>query len=89
MWVVLWTLCPSAAFAVIFNEDLSVLPYVKESCFGYLLVFCFIPYMCYHALKCSSSRFTNFIVQLVSVQGMILQYIVPYMHPHRFLHLTE
>jgi hypothetical protein len=89
MWVVLWTLCPSTAFAAISNADLSVLPHVKESCFGYLLVFCFIPCVCYHALKCSSSGFTNFIGQVVSVQGMILQYIVPYMPTHQFLHHTE
>jgi hypothetical protein len=45
--------------------------------------------VCYHALKCSSSRFTNFIGQLVSVQGMMLQYIVPYMPTHQFLQHTE
>ena len=61
----------------------------QESCFGYLLAFCFIPCVCYHALKCSFGRFTNFIGQLVSVQGMILQYIVPYMTTHQFLLHTE
>lgn len=89
MWMVLWTLCLSAAFAVTSDEDLSVLPYVKKSCFCYLLVFCFIPYVCYHALKLSSSRFTNFVGQLVSVRGMILRYIVLYMPTHQFLHHTE